>query len=452
MNDSIRNGCGRGALRSIAALLAAFSISGCATQEVRSPMLAAFQRLVTEVGEESSQLADYSSTVSINGLGRQDLVGGSIYFPGSQLSDHFAVTIAPGLSLLLDKRYALVSPDPKNFPEAGTKSTCFISVEKVGAESAVLAIRDMYICARAALVTTAAKQAAWAAAQLSAVVPSERKNTYLKSVLGVTEDDKIQEALKKAEVDAANAEKEANLAMADVKRGIRARNIVLAKWATRREASAGGGVGALFGASGRKVSALNGILILGDLRVTTLQPGTDFLLMLRNDEKGPLAQFYRELQMPMYSLQAKYQAYVQDLDIETAFEASLSISVAQLSQIAGGGIAEVLKSETVKLGARIAELASIGDAGYLSPTSASKRTFCFHKEAEFAKAMAGELSESAPYSNVYVVRGTPGKRFYDRHLAAIQNPSLVKYVSDSEPREGCKGDTVTNIWPASTKK
>src|SRR5690242_1036231 len=77
------------------AIIAFVVLAGCASSAaVQRPMHTALEEMTNEVSSRGDPILDFSSSISINGLGRSQTAGGMIYFPKG-LPDAYSVSVSP---------------------------------------------------------------------------------------------------------------------------------------------------------------------------------------------------------------------------------------------------------------------------------------------------------------------------------------------------------------------
>lgn len=337
-----------------AAMLLAGVLAGCSSQSVRAPLHTSFEDLSSEVATRDGDRLEFDSAVNINGLARILAIGDRVYYPGQGLSDHYSIAFSPDCRTYRDRStFALKGKDP---------------------QGSVKAVRDAYLAARTALVAAAGAEAKLLVGQLALTrAKGDSSGGALSSglrLLGVaTKADAsdaektaaLQESVQQQELSASKARSVAAEKREALSKSIDTPGLILARWSTSRASHGGAAVGAIFSGEGKRQQDVTGIVILGDIRVSTLRFGYDYIAYIL---RTPVPEFELELGLTTLVVEAKYLAYEQDLDYSKALEIAVKLTPADVAAL-GADAAGLLKQQELTFGYGLSELASIGNSGFL---------------------------------------------------------------------------------------
>ena len=160
----------------------------------------------------------------------------------------------------------------------------------------------------------------------------------------------------------ATAEGKLGTAVAEVRKAAAKPGIVIARWTATREKGGTGALGSIFSASGSSKSTTAGFVVMGNVEASMLIFGDDmrsYVKALDGSEKD----MFKLLGISSYVLRAEHVAYTSSLDLESAFAASLSAKVGDLSSTAN----LVRAIDRVKISGYFAAVTSLENSGMVGP-------------------------------------------------------------------------------------
>jgi len=374
-------------------------------------MHSALEDLTSEVKTIKSDVVDYSSAFSINGLGKQQ--GGGMYFyhSGDDVADTYALGISPKFSFLVESMFS---------------QKCSDAHQPCGLNQ-VLDLRNRYLQAKELLVEAAALEfkveAANAGMKMTDRIAGEAMAA--KILLPSVENpplDQLKAELTKVTEQFRHATIKADAAKLAIITQMSTGNLLIARWNTEKSSSASGQLTDDASIQKDKKTSSNGVVVLGDLRVTTIVPGEDYLKALL-DLEMPLSLLAGKVGIVTYALQAKHVAYVQESDYEASLAAKLVLSAEKIKGYVDN-IQELYKALNLKLGYQMSELANVGNAGVISGASVAVKNYSFCDGSEHEKSIKAELDRSNGYTTVYAVRTLP-KQFAE-YVNKLENKKKME--------------------------
>lgn len=337
--------------------LLAGALAGCANQSVHSPLHTSFEDLSSKVMTRDGDKLEFDSAVNINGLARILAIGDRVYYPGQGLSDHYSIAFSPDCTTYRDRSTFSLNVDKPATPEGVVKE-----------------VRDAYLAARTALIEAAGAEVKLLVGQLGlARAKSQSGVDALNSALrlqgvAIRADASDSEKLTALELSLEQIEKSVSDKRSTaagkreaLSKAIDRPGLILTRWSTSREKHGGASVGSIVSGDARRQEGVTGIVVLGDIRVSTLRFGYDYIAYVL---RTPVPEFELELGLTTLVVEAKYLAYEQDLDYSKALETALSLTPADVAAL-GSDAVGLLKQQELKFGYGLSELASIGNSGFL---------------------------------------------------------------------------------------
>lgn len=379
----------------------------------------AFDQLTYEGSRQSTPFATFQSVMSLSGLIPPHVPGALMFEPGNSMGSSLAPALSSGISpmcsYVVEARYAL----------------------KAGQESRVQILRDAYLAMRvkaheaaAALTRLAAARALTAAA---VKVPGgshgdDRRSQIAQAILNASTPSRAadkevapassampnpatltaaEEAPRLADLgalEAAAAQKRTELLTAanDFTKKISTPNILVTRWTREDNGSAHASAATLGTAGASSQGSVEGVLILGDIKVSSFIFGRDFMEFLKFYEgQGRLSNAIRMGSMGIVTntISAKHVAYVSERSDSLSIAAQVGVSAQELQQFIDPNL-------DVELSGIYSIAANAANTAWLTSPTIEERRFAFWPPTNHKKALDNEITASNEYLTVYTVRGT----------------------------------------------
>lgn len=355
-------------------------VSGCSTT---SKVANVFDDLVNETHTTSTYLLSHKSILSISGLAPARLPGSFILHVGGDLSPTHAIGVSPKWSYVFSSTYELDDRSPYPLVPLVTKYRELLELSRALAAGKVELIAiDASIKKpdRAAACTLLEIKPATECTDAKVTQSRAEKNKK------ITEQDEKLKSAKNAFEAAANG-----------------MNAITMRWQRTTSDAAG----AKYGSYGRvgydSQHGKSGLAFYGDIRVSSLYFGEDFLDLLADYSEVSKKWIFTRSGIPTYVVQAKHIQYVSDEDERSRFEMGLKVSQLQIKALedalgAGTDATELIAEYTTAL------VSDIGNNGRLSNPAHSVRPYCFFPTEAHQDQLWEETGKSQKYSTIYEVR------------------------------------------------
>lgn len=439
-------------------------LAGCAT---RGTIRGAFEDLTYDGGRTQTGFASYHSTLSLSGLIPAHAPGMLFFEPDAlrvgMLPPSLLSAISPRCSFVVESRYAMSNPNT--------------------ASQAVVAVRDKYLDLRQKSIAVAAARAAVGAAQQGVSLAGKTSDEHLKTILAVLRltpgdtGEKTAEALKTALVERqealANAERELQLANTEFTKAVSQPNLLVTRWARESDGGGSATVGTYASGSLDTQNRIEGVLVLGDIRVRSMAIGQDFydfLYDLAEDHSAAeAAAMLRNVGIVTYAIEAKHVAYISERDYLAAAALSLGLSKEQF--------AAMLSPQTkIEVAAALSTGANLANTGVISRPVTEVKRFRFSengnhfrfieaallgqlpRETDTGVSRAADAATGEGYATVYTVRATldyPGvialRKLRTPRKGGGTEAALAATGTPPLAAGSCSGDRVIRVPTASAQ-
>jgi hypothetical protein len=433
-------------VRRAAIVFACLVLGACSSPKVKRPLHSSFEDLSSEVDTKSGIALEFDSALNIGGLSRLIAAGDRLYYPGSNLSDHYSISFSSD-----EYSYADVA-------EFKTKS----------GYQAVKALYDKYVGAREALIASADAELSLTIARIARASAQAKAQGHADLVLGqlhVTRqadqsDAQYLEAIDRAVDKLAIAAKTASSRAADAKLDYEKQiavesNVLATRWTTRSERDGSAGIGDIAGVSGARSDATTGVMFAGDIRVETLRFGYDYVGSQLTDVRIKNFDFLLDLSITTFVVAARHMIYAQDQDYSRRLGASLKLTP-DVTAALRKDFANALLEKQIAVSASLAELASLGNNGnFSSPERRAERIdFSRGCNAAYGGRSAGEIKELPlnGYLPFYSVRAR-GRALIGSVFEAVTGTKLEQAMKEGTvstlARLHFKGDAAACHQPVS---
>jgi hypothetical protein len=136
--------------------------------------------------------------------------------------------------------------------------------------------------------------------------------------------------------------------------------IVIYRWTTQKEQSAGVTLGSIFGLSGNKAVQYNGFALVGGLRLSTLYLGNELLSQWSNLERDN--RYNARFQLTTHVMQAKHIVYLSEYDMQSKLSAQLDASYSQLKNLPE----TIKKLDRIEIDGVFSKISNLSNLGVIS--------------------------------------------------------------------------------------
>lgn len=175
-------------------------------------------------------------------------------------------------------------------------------------------------------------------------------------------------------------------------------NVLITRWAREKRNTLSGAFSNVFGAGKQSHETTSGILIMGDLRTTTLFTGEDLVDLIQYS-KGRYLEFLDKIGITTYSVQAKHIAYSADRDAESAIAGNFNLSPDKLR-----AMSKIFDNADLKVNFALARGLDLGNSALISASEIASKTSLFFPPDVFESAVRQEIRDSYGYQTVFAVR------------------------------------------------
>lgn len=187
-------------------------------------------------------------------------------------------------------------------------------------------------------------------------------------------------------------------------------NVVLTRWAREKERSLTGDLLPIVSAQKQSYQADSGVLVMGDLRITTLFTGEDIVDLVRYS-KGRYLEFLNHIGITTYAIQAKHLAYSSDRDLTSVVAANLKVSVKELEEFTS-----TIEDQELKAGVVSGLGLDLGNSAVISESTTKTTSHPFFPPSALERSIREEITASSGYKTVFAVRAKPNTPFIENAL------------------------------------
>lgn len=184
-------------------------------------------------------------------------------------------------------------------------------------------------------------------------------------------------------------------------------NVVITRWVREKRNSISSKLSSVLDIGSQNHEVKSGILVLGDLRTTTLFTGEDFIDLLHYSKDRYLG-FLDNIGITTFAIQAKHLAYAADKDAESSVAANFSLTPEQLKTLSNA-----FKDADLKVNVGFGVGLDLGNSALISGSSVTDKTRLFFPPAAFEEAIRQEIRDSDGYQTVFAVRAKVKTPFID---------------------------------------
>ncbi len=406
--------------------IACASLTACGTPASMS--LEALDDLTNPSRTVESRLFDFHSYVSIAGVIPTQNVMWRSFQPDDASPSH-AISLSPKFSYVAVKHYDGATADDVATVANGLQEAqqAYMAAQVHALQTAVLSAA---LNAKGFQDDAMSSDASAMAAQARRLLGEPLKDTAsAEQRLTALRDKQVQ-------LDQALREKLQQVASAS-----RKANILVTRWQATRTTQGGANVGGGENApiSGRAASAgtRSGFLVLGNVRMTSLHAGEDFLDMVRERQSEADRFIYVDPDVTTFTLQAKHTAHVEETDARSELSLRLRLSADQLRQFGN-----FIQDSDVGLDFATTLSRSLTNRGALSSPKESIEPRCFYPpRAQYESVTGHAVADRKPdyagpsdgFRTVMVVRATLNDRLRTRINQA--NTELRHIKASMDPKQ-----------------
>jgi len=365
----------------------------------------AFEELGGEVGHKNGYATTaYRSSVSVSGLGQNQIVGSILTVPGQNIPDTYSIPIITGCSKVAVTEYATeaTQKDVRNVRDAlDTLVQYSTTLALLEAEQLILgewmdklhSIKDQ------------TKEA------------NQIKETIIRlyELQGITKEHNISEIFRALELpkqafsrDITEINKEIALTKHHLQKAREKSGLVITNWSRVQEGNGSVALGAISSGSSSMKKRRGGYLILAGIRIESLWLGDDFAMYISQRKEHALTGSDSILSpygfIVTFSISAKYRAYSESLDYKKVLSSKLNAQISELSKLVGKDYRTYLKEYSLRLSKSIDNAVRSANSGFLSSPKKQLFEYRFVKDKAFAQSMIASYQRSNGYLPVYAVR------------------------------------------------
>ncbi len=363
----------------------------------------AFEELGGEVGlKKGNEQTNYRSSVSVSGLGQNQIVGSILTVPGRNIPDTYSIPIVTGCSKVAETIY-------------GTEAT-LADVKKVRK------ILDNFVELNTKLVVLESEQ--FLLKELThkfkiAETNSEDEKSIKRGIVylypfDIKNSDKKEEILKKLKNksfaltdEIGKLDKNISLETSRLRDAQNKNGLIITNWSNSYESRNSGILGTFSSVSGSKEREKGGYLVLAGIRSASLWLGDDFAAYIKkryNHVSGSDSIMSDHGYIVTFALMAKHRAYSESLDYKKALFSRLDAKIENLAKLIGKDYKTYLKEQSIHLSRTVDSAIRSTNSGLLSNPKKNVYPFRFRNDENFSKMMEKEYNRSNGYLPVYAVR------------------------------------------------
>lgn len=378
-------------------------VIGCSNKPSQGVSIA-FEELGGEVGlKKGNERTNYRSSVSVSGLGQNQIVGSILTVPGRNIPDTYSIPIITGCSKVAVTEYGTDAnetdvKDVRDYLDSFIKYNAELSV--VETEQFILKelIKNLNITTEGSADNNDTKKALISFYSFDDINIDSNRSEILK--VSKLRENRLNEQIKKIKVNITDTRTKFN----DVRKKS---GLIITNWSRVSDSQNKMAVGTIASTSGSKNRTRGGYLVLAGIRSESLWLGDDFAMYIKNRQKGltgsdSILSDYGYI--VSFSIDAKYRAYSESLKYKRALFARLNGKIDELANLVGKNYKEFLKKQSLVFSRTVGNMLSSENSGLLSTPKKSLFEYRFINDKAFSQSMIESYRRSDGYLPVYAVR------------------------------------------------
>jgi len=414
------------------------SIVGCSP---KGGVTIAFEELGGEVGSRNgNENTSYRSSVSISGLGQNQIVGTLLTVPGNTIADTYSVPIITGCSKVAVTTYSDNLSD-KNLTKAFGYLTKLVSLNE-----SLIAIQGEL------LISSFLKEEL----DKNRVGSKEYSRTVqgIRKIYSLKKEDNVSGYLKnnilRLTIEESNFTKKINEEGTEFSNIVNQDGVIVTKWNRSFDSSGSTSLGEITTISGNKHKDRGGYLILSGLKTESIWLGDDFAGYIHNRKDKGLTGSDSIMSdhgyIVTFALSAKKRAYIEEMNYSKIFSASLQAKVEKLKSILSHDFYQAIKNMEINSQKRMSRLINSSNRGVFIAPKKELYEFRFRNDEAFSRSMQQVYLRSNGYLPVYAIRSNIAnlKRGIKKSLkpceceAKVQNNNKLKdHIESCENNNSC---------------
>jgi hypothetical protein len=375
--------------------------TGC-NQPTHGGVSIAFEELGGEVGSrKGNERTDYRSSVSVSGLGQNQIVGSILTVPGKNIPDTYSIPIITGCSKVAVTEYGTDAnasdvKKVRDYLDVLIKHNTDLVVLETEQLLLDKLIEDLKNTKEGSADNNNTKKAIFSLYSLGNKSSNEEilKELELKRKQLNSEIGKSEQAIlvTKEEFNKARAKS----------------GLIVTNWSRNLDSNGSAALGTISRVSGTKNRTRGGYLVLAGIRSASLWLGDDFAMYIAKRKDDGLTGSDSIMSeygfIVSFSITAKYRAYSESLDYRKSMFGKLDAKISKLANLISKDYKAYLKKESIKLSKSIEDVIRSENSGFLADAKKSLYEYRFTNDKAFAQSMIESYRRSDGYLPVYSVR------------------------------------------------
>ena len=407
----------------------------------------AFEELGGEVGHKSgNEATNYRSSVSVSGLGQNQIVGSILTVPGRNIPDTYSIPIITGCSKVAVTEYS-TDANETDVKNVRNYLDTFI---KSNTELAVLETEQLILDGLVDKLETTKE---------NTVDNNKTKEVVvgLYSLGNVTKKSSSSEILKALEPQKNQFKQEVEKIKKDIATTRTLFNetreksgLIITNWSRNVDAKKRIAIGEMSSTSSSTDKTRGGYLVLAGIRTESLWLGDDFAMYIKNRKKltGSDSILSDHGFIVTFSITAKHRAYSESLDYRKAFSSRLDAKIEELAKLVGTDYRSYIKKQSLHLSKAVESVIRSENSGFLSNPKKTLFEYRFISDKAFAQSMIESYRRSDGYLPVYAVRSNiadlkknivnvPEKYQYECRVYKKEDDKFYNYLKDRNISKPC---------------
>ncbi len=378
-------------------------VIGC-NQPNKGGVSIAFEELGGEVGsKKGNERTNYRSSVSVSGLGQNQIVGSILTVPGRNIPDTYSIPIITGCSKVAVTEYGTDAnetdvKDVRDYLDSFIKYNAELSV--VETEQFILKelIKNLNITTEGSAEKSDAKKALISFYSFDDINIDSNRSEILK--VSKLKENRLNKQIQNIKASISDSRTKFNEAR-------KKSGLIITNWSRVSDSQNNIALGTITSASGSKNKTRGGYLVLAGIRSESLWLGDDFAMYIKKRKDGLTGSdsiLSKHGYIVSFSIDAKYRAYSESLKYKRALFARLNGKIDELANLVGKNYKEFLKKQSLAFSRTVGNMVSSENSGLLSTPKKSLFEYRFINDKAFSQSMIESYRRSDGYLPVYAVR------------------------------------------------
>jgi hypothetical protein len=364
----------------------------------------AFEELGGEVGHKSGyETTNYRSSVSVSGLGQNQIVGSILTVPGRSIPDTYSIPIITGCSKVAVTEYSTEA----NETDVKKVRDYLDSFIKYNTELVILETEQLILDGFLDSLETKRENSLESNKTKEVIVTLYNLND-------VSKKSSSSEIIRELNVEKTQIEKEVTQIKEELlttkmlfDKARQKSGLVITNWSRNKDSKKSIALGEISSVTHSSDKSKGGYLVLAGIRTESLWLGDDFAMYIakRKDKlTGSDSILSNHGFIVTFSMTAKHRAYSESLNYKKAFSSRLDTKIEALAKLVGKDYKSYLKQQSLHLSNNIDYAIRSENSGFLSAPKKTLFEYRFISDKAFAKSMIESYKRSDGYLPVYAVR------------------------------------------------